>query len=217
MKVKVRAGNSTRRTAPPDTSSSATSLLVCGALVLQENSGQLVAFIECLGGGICIILHLERCYLHLWWYYCLLSNQTMNYGGQTTTKFYPYGPIENVASIISVCPVEEGSGYDHGGCIKLLYNRISSSETQKVIWLKMKPTNQNTSASEYRLCWWTRVQMKRRPTIITVHLPAPAASLSAGGPRSRWKTILTCIHINNSYKYNNSKLKRKWENEKSSI
>ena len=197
MKVKVRAGNSTRRTAPPDTSSSATSLLVCGALVLQENSGQLVAFIECLGGGICIILHLERCYLHLWWYYCLLSNQTMNYGGQTTTKFYPYGPIENVArSTISVSPVEEDSSCDHGGCIKLLYNRISSSKTQKVIWVKMNlqiriqvPVNIG--------CGWTRVQMKRRPTIITVHLPAPAASPSASGPRSRLKTILTCIQTNN--------------------
>ena len=118
---------------------------------------------------------------------------------------------QNVQSVqyISVHAEEKDSGYDHGGCIELLYNRISFSKTQKVIWLKMKSTNQNTSASEYRLCWWTRVQMKRRPTIITVHLPA--ASLSAGGPRSRWKTILTCIHTNNNYKYNNSKLKRKWE------
>ena len=49
------------------TSSSPPSTLVCGALVLQENSGQPVAFIECLGGCICVILHC-----------CPLFNQTMN-------------------------------------------------------------------------------------------------------------------------------------------
>ena len=42
----IRAGNSARRKAHPDTSSSPPSTLVCGALVLQENSGQLVAFRE---------------------------------------------------------------------------------------------------------------------------------------------------------------------------
>ena len=65
--VIVRAGNSARRKAHPDTSSSPPSTLVCGALVLQENSGQPVAFIECLGGCICVILHC-----------CPLFNQTMN-------------------------------------------------------------------------------------------------------------------------------------------
>ena len=57
-------------------------------------------------------------------------------------------------------------------------------------------------------------------TIITVHLPVPAASLPPSGPRSRrsrLKTIFTCIQTNNRNKYNKTKLKRKWENEKSSI
>ena len=60
---------------------------------------------------------------------------------------------QNVQSVqyISVHAEEKDSGYDHGGCIELLYNRISFSKTQKVIWLKMKSTNQNPSASEYRL------------------------------------------------------------------
>ena len=56
-------------------------------------------------------------------------------------------------------------------------------------------------------CGWTRVQMKRRPTIITVHLPAPAASPSASGPRSRLKTIFTCIQTNNR----NSTTEQNWK------
>ena len=55
-----------RRQAPPHLRSSPTSNQVCGALLQEENSGQPVAIIECLGGCIRVIMH-----------YCPLSDQTM--------------------------------------------------------------------------------------------------------------------------------------------
>ena len=69
-------------------------------------------------------------------------------------------------------------------------------------------TNQNPSASEYRL-WVNQGADEAPATIITVHLPVPAAPLPPSGPRSRLKTILTCIQTNNRNKYNKTKLKRK--------
>ena len=66
------------------------------------------------------------------------------------------------------------------------YTIGSSSETQKVIWMKMNLQIRNQVPVNLG-CGWARVQMKRRPTIITVHLPEPAASPSASNQDPVWK------------------------------
>ena len=51
---------------------------------------------------------------------------------------------------ISVYSQEEDSGHDHGGCIKLLYNRIILRDTKSDM-NEDESTNQKSSASEFRL------------------------------------------------------------------
>ena len=54
----------------------------------EENSGQPVAFIECLGGRMCVILH-----------YCPPPTKLWNKAGKTTSKIYPNGPFESLWTV----------------------------------------------------------------------------------------------------------------------
>ena len=119
-----------RRQAPPHLRSSPTSNQVCGAFLQEENSGQPVAFIECLGGRMCVILH-----------YCPPPTKLWNKAGKTTSKIYPNGPFESLWTVSFLCHRWKISSYDNGGCIGLFCNRISSLQTQNVIWVKWNHHN----------------------------------------------------------------------------
>ena len=76
-----------RRQTPLHLRSSPPSNQVCGAPP-RTNSGQPVAFIECLGGRMCVILH-----------YCPPPTKLWNKAGKTTSKIYPNGPFESLWTV----------------------------------------------------------------------------------------------------------------------